>query len=349
MALSRSEAVRADESDPLRAFRARVVNADPERIYLDGNSLGRLPVATRDRVAALVGEWGERLVSGWPDWIDAPVRVGDLIAAHVLGARPGEAIVSDSTTVNLFKLCSAVLDHRDGALVTDRENFPTDRYVLEGLAARHGRELRLVATPEAAVAERGAALVVLSHLGYRSGELADLGALTAATDADVVWDLSHSAGAVPVDLRASGVELAVGCTYKYLNAGPGAPAFLYVAAERQAELRSPIWGWFGQRDQFAMERDYDPADGIARFQAGTPPILALAAVEEGVKLTAEAGLPAIRAKSTSLTELIVALHDARLAPLGFGLGSPRDPSRRGSHRSRPHPRGWAICRRGIAG
>jgi kynureninase len=183
--------------------------------------------------------------------------------------------------------------------------------------------------------------VVLSHVGYRSGEIADMAALTAP---HVVWDLSHSAGALPVDLNANGVELAVGCTYKYLNGGPGAPAYLYVAQARQAQLRSPIWGWFGQRDQFAMERDYDPVDGIGRFQAGTPPILALAAVEEGVKLTAEAGIAAIRAKSVSLTELVVALHDAWLAPLGFGLGSPRDPARRGSPVSVTHPQAWPICR-----
>ena len=221
--LSREHALALDSADPLRGFRDHFVNADPDRIYLDGNSLGRLPLATRDRLSALVAEWGERLVSGWPEWIDAPARAGDLLAEHVLGARPGEVIVADSTTVNLFKLCSAVLDTREGAIATDRGNFPTDRYVLEGLAARHGRELRLVATPEDAVAERGTALVVLSQVAYRSGELADLAALTAATDADVVWDLSHSAGALPVELRAAGVELAVGCTYKYLNAGPGAP------------------------------------------------------------------------------------------------------------------------------
>jgi len=344
MALTRAEAVRLDEADPLRAFRDRFVNDDPDRIYLDGNSLGRLPLATRDRLSALVAEWGERLVSGWPDWIDAPARVGDLLAEHVLGARPGEVIVSDSTTVNLFKLCSAVLDGRAGAIVTDRGNFPTDRYVLEGLAARHGRELRLVATPEDAVAEHGAALVVLSHVAYRSGELADLAALTAATGADVVWDLSHSAGAVPIDLRGAGVQLAVGCTYKYLNGGPGAPAFLYVVHERQGGLRSPIWGWFGQARQFAMERDYAPREGIGRFLAGTPPILDLAAVEEGVKLTGEAGVPAIRAKSVALCDLIVALHDAWLAPLGFSLGSPREPERRGSHVALRHPDAWPICR-----
>jgi len=336
--LGRAAAVAQDEEDPLRAFRDRFVDEDPSRIYLDGNSLGRLPLATRDRLAATVAQWGSELVSGWHDWIDAPARVGDLLAEHVLGASPGEVIAGDSTTVNLYKLCAAVLEQREGAIVTDRGNFPTDRYVLEGLAASGGRELRLVDTPEQA-ARADAALVVLSHVGYRSGEIADMAALTAP---HVVWDLSHSAGAIPVDLNANGVELAVGCTYKYLNGGPGAPAYLYVARERQARLRSPIWGWFGQRDQFAMERDYDPVDGIGRFQAGTPPILALAAVEEGVKLTAEAGIAAIRAKSVSLTELIVALYDAWLAPLGFGLGSPRDPARRGSHVSVTHPQAWPI-------
>ena len=340
--MTRDDAIALDEADPLRAFRARFVDDDPSRIYLDGNSLGRLPLATRDRLAAVVAQWGSELVSGWHDWIDVPARVGDLLAEHVLGARPGEVMVGDSTTVNLYKLCSAVLETREGALVTDRGNFPTDRYVLEGLAARSGRPLHLVDTPEQAVEVEDAALVLLSHVGYRSGEIADVAGLTAATGADLVWDLSHSAGAIPVDLRASGVELAVGCTYKYLNGGPGAPAYLYVAEERQAGLRSPIWGWFGQRDQFAMERDYDPADGIGRFQAGTPPILALAAVEEGVKLTAEAGIPAIRAKSTSLTELIIALHDEWLAPLGFSLGSPRDPAVRGSHVAIRHPEAWPI-------
>jgi kynureninase len=344
MDLSREHAVALDAADPLHDFRYRFVEDDPRRIYLDGNSLGRLPLATRDRLAEIVADWGERLVSGWPDWIDAPARAGDLLAEHVLGARPGEVIVADSTTVNLFKLCSAVLDTRDGAIVTDRDNFPTDRYVLEGLAARNGRELRLVDTPEAAVGEPGTALVVLSHVNYRSGELADMAALTAATGADVVWDLSHSAGALPVELRAAGAQLAVGCTYKYLNAGPGAPAFLYVAEERQAQLRSPIWGWFGQRDQFAMERDYDPADGIGRFLAGTPPIAGLAAVEAGVRLTAEAGIVALRAKSVALCEEIIALHDAWLAPLGFSLGSPRDASVRGSHVSIRHPEAWPICR-----
>jgi kynureninase len=365
VALTRDEAAALDGADPLAGFRERFVFTDEERIYLDGNSLGRLPVATRDRLRDLVDEWGDRLVSAWPDWIDAPVRVGDALAESVLGARPGEVLVADSTTVNLFKLCSATLDayrlSAQGAVVTDRDNFPTDRYVLEGLAEQRGLQLRLMDSdpidgpqPDA-LAEQlrdgAVALVVLSHVAYRSGARADLRELTEVArrfDAHVVWDLSHSAGAVPVDLREAGGELAVGCTYKYLNAGPGAPAFLYVAEEVQPRLRSPIWGWFGQRDQFEMERSYDPVDGIGRFMAGTPPIVDLAAVEEGVRLTAEAGIGPLREKSTALCELIVELHDDWLAPLGFGLGSPRDPERRGSHVSLRHPEAWPICQAMIA-
>jgi kynureninase len=348
--LSRAAAEAADAADPLAAYRDRFVHED-ERIYLDGNSLGRLPVATRDRLAAMAAEWGERLVGGWPDWIDAPVRTGDLIGG-LIGAAPGEVVVCDSTTVNLFKLVEAALDARaggGGALVTDRGNFPTDRYVLEGIAARRGLELRLFdGEPEAATLPCGRGdVVVLSLVGYRTGALADLAALQAVArerGATLIWDLSHAAGAVPVDLRGAGAELAVGCTYKYLNAGPGAPAYLYVAAGLQQMFRSPIWGWFGQREQFAMERGYDPEPDIRRFLAGTPPILGLAAVEEGARLTAQAGIAALHAKAIELTELIVALHDARLAPLGFDLASPRDPDRRGSHVSLRHQRAWQITR-----
>ena len=351
----RADAERLDAQDPLAPFRDRFVFDDPETIYLDGNSLGRLPLATRERLIEMTDRWGSELVGGWHEWIDLPERIGDLLATGVLGARPGEVIVADSTTVNLFKLAGAVLHTRAGAIVTDAENFPTDRYVLDGLARLHGRELRVFdAHPvdgpqpddvERACAGADVALVVLSQVAYRSGALADVEQINrAAAPAPVLWDLSHSAGAVPVELERRGVELAVGCTYKYLNAGPGAPAFLYVREELQEGLRTPIQGWFGQRDQFRMERPYDPAPGVRRFLAGTPPILALGAVEEGAKLAAEAGIDRLRDKTAALTELIVAVHDERLAPLGFRLGSPRDPARRGAHVSLAHDDAWPICR-----
>jgi kynureninase len=351
----RADAERLDAADPLAPFRERFVIDDHETIYLDGNSLGRLPIATRERVKELTAEWGSELVRGWHEWIDLPERTGDLLATGVLGARPGEVIVADSTTVNLFKLAGAVLDTHPGDIVTDAENFPTDRYVLDGLARLHDRELRVFeADPvdgprpddvERACAGGDVALVVLSHVAYRSGALADIERVNrAAAPAPVLWDLSHSAGALPIELESRGVELAVGCTYKYLNAGPGAPSFLYVREELQADLRTPIQGWFGQRDQFRMERAYDPAPGVRGFLAGTPTILALGAVEEGSKLVAEAGAERLRAKAAQLTELIVALHDERLAELGFRLGSPRDPARRGAHVSLAHDEAWPICR-----
>lgn len=354
---TRAEALALDAADPLARFRERFVHDDEPRIYLDGNSLGRLPLATRARLRAGIDEWGEQVVTGWHTWIDAPRRVGDRIATGLLGAEPGEVLVGDSTTVNLYKLCGALTAERKGAIVVPQDEFPTDRYVLQGLAEANGRELRLLESdpvdgPTAAEVERAlaggdVAFVVLSHANYRSGALADLGAVTAVGrrhDVPIVWDLCHSVGVVPLALDEQGAELAVGCTYKYLNAGPGAPAFLYVARAWQPRLRSPIQGWFAQEDQFAMGHPFVRRDGIEGFLAGTPPILDLAAVEEGVQLTVEAGLEAVRGKSVALTELIVQLHDERLAPLGFSLGTPRDPGRRGSHVSIRHRDAWPICR-----
>jgi kynureninase len=345
-----------DATDPLAPFRERFFFADDERIYADGNSLGRLPRATAERIEQLVAEWGDRLVSGWSDWIELPAGVGNLLAA-VVGAQPGEVLACDSTTINLYKLVSAALEQRPGALVVDEHEFPTDRYVLEGIAARTGSELRRLASDpvggpttddvEAACARGDVALVVLSHVGYRSGALAALPAITTAVHragALMLWDLSHSAGVVPVGLAEHDVDLAVGCTYKYLNAGPGAPAYLYVRSDLQDALRSPIQGWFGQRDQFVMGPSYEPADGIERFHAGTPPILGLAAVAASTELVLEAGVSALRDKATGLTELAVKLHDERLAPLGFRLNTPRDPARRAGHVSLGHDDGWRICR-----
>jgi len=343
---SRSHAEALDRDDPLASFRERFLIADPDLVYLDGNSLSRLPRATAERLARVIAdEWGGELIRAWDHWLDMPARVGDLLAANLLGARPGEVIVADSTTVNFYRLVTAVLDARPGqrAIVTDRGNFPTDRYVLEGAARDRGLEIRWLEGrpddgPEAAeVAGRldeQVALVTMCHVDFRSAAIADMAAITSAAHdvgALTLWDCCHSVGAIPIELERSQADLAVGCTYKYLNAGPGAPAFLYVRRELQDRLRNPIQGWFGQRDQFAMGPTYDPRPGIAAWLVGTPPIIGLAAVEEGVGLVVEAGIAAIRSKGMALTEYAIELYDAWLAGAGFRLGSPREARRRGAH------------------
>lgn len=353
--LSRGRAERLDAVDPLAALRGEFVDADPELIYLDGNSLGRLPKATQGRLAEVAAaEWGGGLIRSWSHWIDRPARVGDLLGAELLGAAPGQVVVADSTTVNLYKLAVAALDARPGrrVIVTDDDNFPTDRYVLEGLAAQRGLVLRLVhadvdqgLSPAAlrAAVDADTALVCLSHVAYRSGallDMAEIGEFVHEQGALVLWDLCHAAGAVPIELDAAGADLAVGCSYKYLNAGPGAPAFLYVRRAAQAAMRQPIWGWFGQRDQFEMGASYDPEPTIARFTTGTPPILGIAAVEEGVRLLAAAGIDRLRAKGVALTSYLIELADAWLP--GFTVASPRDAAKRGSHVSLYHRDAWRI-------
>jgi kynureninase len=356
----RSTALGLDAADELAAFRSRFLLPNPGLIYLNGNSLGRLPLTTIERLSDVVRyEWGERLIRSWNEhWLDLPQRAGDLIGTSFLGAAPGQVALSDSTTVNFYKLVEAALgDQPDRrVIVTDRHNFPTDRYVLEGIAGARGVRVDFVEfdeiegpTAEGVAASVGpdTALVTLSHVDYRSGALADLAGISqVAHDAGalVLWDLSHSVGAVPIELDAAGADLAVGCTYKYLNGGPGAPAFLYVRADLQTRLSQPIWGWFGQRDQFAMGAGYQPVPSIGRFLTGTPTVLGAAAVEAGVELLADAGIARLRAKSVQLTELAVALTDAWLRPLGFGLMSPRDAAVRGSHLSLSHPEAYRICR-----
>jgi kynureninase len=346
-----------DDADELRGFADRFLRTEDATLYLDGNSLGRTPRATRDRLRELVEvEWAGQLIRGWDHWIGLAAQAGDLLAASVLDARPGEVIVSDSTSVNLYKLASAALDARPGrtVIVTDDDNFPTDRYVLAGLAQARGLEVRVIAAdPDLGVGvdavaravDPDTALVSLSHVAYRSGAVADLAAITATAQqagALTLWDLSHSVGSVPVPLGPASADLAVGCTYKYLNGGPGAPGFLFVRRDLQATLRQPIWGWFGQRDQFEMGTEYDPVGGIERFQVGTPNIAGLVAVLEGTKIAAEAGINRIWAKGRALTAYAVELADAWLTPLGFALASPRDPHSRGAHVSLRHPRAWQI-------
>jgi kynureninase len=366
--VDRAYAEECDAADPLAGFRERFVHDDPGLIYLDGNSLGMLPLATAERIADVVRrEWGAGLVRSWEQWIDLPRRAGDALGSQLLGAAPGQVLVCDSTTVNLYKLARAALGARPGrpVIVTDDDNFPTDRYVLAGVAEERGGSLRLIRTDIDAglnaeavreAVDGSTALVSLSHVAYRSGALADMAEITNIVHdagALMLWDLCHSVGSVPVDLDACGVDLAVGCTYKYLNAGPGAPAFLYVSADLAGELSQPVQGWFGQRDQFAMGPAYDPAPDIGRFLTGTPDIAGTAAVEEGVRLLAEAGIGRLRDKGILLTSYLIDLADAWLTPLGCALASPRDPDRRGSHVCLRHPEAWrigrALIRAGVIG
>jgi kynureninase len=357
-----------DSADQLASFRDRFVQQDRDLIYLDGNSLGPLPVRTQARIAEVVDQdWGVGLVRSWDKWIHLPRQSGEMVAEHLVGAAAGQVLVCDSVTVNLYKLAWAALDAQAGrdVIITDDDNFPTDRYVLEGIAAQRGCELRLIHTdPDDGVSEQAlaealderTALVCLSHVAYRSGALADMTRLTGLiheSGALALWDLSHAVGAVPVELDAAGADLAVGCTYKYVNAGPGAPGLLYVRESLQPRLRQPIWGWFSQRDQFEMGPRYDPASGIDAFLTGTPNIIGSVAVEEGARLLGEAGMPQLRAKSVELTTYLIALADEWLVPLGFAIASPRDAARRGAHVALRHDDAWQICqaliREGVIG
>jgi kynureninase len=342
-----------DARDPLARFRERFVGAGSPLVYFDGNSLGRPLKATAGRLAAFVeDEWGGRLIRGWDErWMDLPVAVGDELGRVVLGAAPGQTVVGDSTTVLLYKAMRAAVALRPGRteIVVDRDNFPTDRYVAAGIAAECGLTLRWIETEPAAgvtvaqVAEvvgPATALVVLSHVAYRSAWLADLPAITSLVHdagALALWDLCHSAGSVPMDLDAADVDLAVGCTYKYLNGGPGSPAFVYVAGRLLGEITQPIQGWMGVADVFAMGPDYVPAAGIRRMLSGTPPVVGMLALQDMLALVDEAGIEAVRAKSVALTEHAIGLADAVLAPLGVAVASPRDPDRRGGHVTLDHP------------
>lgn len=350
-----------DRQDSLASFRDEFVIDDPNLIYLDGNSLGRLPKRTASRMRDVVEyEWGQRLIRGWGEgWFTAPQRVGGKIA-RLIGAQADEVILTDSTSVNFFKLVMAALAARPDRrkVVTDDLNFPSDLYLLQGALRLAGADYRLERVRSedgltvsdealAAVVDGDTALVTLTHTAFKSGYVYDMGAITGMAHragALMLWDLSHSAGALPLALNEVYVDLAVGCTYKYLNGGPGAPAFLYVRRDLQEKLLSPIWGWFGQEAQFDMKPDYLPGPGIQRFLAGTPTMLSLAAVEPSVDLLLEAGMDRLRAKSVQQTEYLIALWEALLQPLGVTLNSPRDSGRRGSHVSLGHPEGLRIDR-----
>lgn len=356
---SAAYAAQLDAHDPLAAFRSRFVHTDPDLIYLDGNSLGRLPMSTAAQIDGVIQQqWGDRLIRSWNEgWMALPTRIGDKIG-ELVGAAPGEVAIADSTSVNLFKLALAALKARPDRtkIVTDDLNFPSDLYVLQSAADLAGRSCRVEIVPSAdgvygpvealaAAIDGDTALVSLSHTVFKSAYTYDMAAITElahAAGALTLWDLSHSAGAVAVALNASDADLAVGCCYKYLNGGPGAPAFLYVRSDLQEELLNPISGWMGQRNMFNFELTYTPAPGLQRFFSGTPPVLSIAAIEPGVDLLLEASMERLRAKSVQQTEYLIALWEHELAPLGFTLNSPREAAVRGSHISLGHEEAWRI-------
>jgi kynureninase len=341
-----------DRGDPLAGYRDHFVGAESSLVYFDGNSLGRPLKATGPRLQRFVEqEWGGRLIRGWDEgWFELPEVLGDDLARIVLGAAAGQTVVGDSTTVLLYELLRAAVALRPGRteIVLDRDNFPTDRYVAEGVASECGLTLRWIdvdpaagvtAEQLAAVLGEQSAVVLLSQVAYRSAWVADVPALTAMTHdagALVLWDLCHSVGVLPVALDAWDVDLAVGCTYKYLNGGPGSPAFCYVAARLVDDLSQPIQGWMGATDPFRMGPTYRPAPGIRRMVSGTPSVVAMLALQDMLALVERAGIEAVRAKSVGLTEHAIGLADRDLP--GVEVASPRDPERRGGHVTLQHPR-----------
>jgi len=366
----RAYAEHLDANDPLAHFREQFVITDPNLCYLDGNSLGRLPIDTIERINDyLVNEWGTELVDGWSHWIDEAQPAGDLLGRSVLGAAAGQTLVCDTTSVNFYQLCTAAIKARPGrkTVIIDAANFPTDRYILAGIAEAHGLNLvtlnndgsggpgsvHIDAENELITAEALAphlnddvALVTLQAIHYRSGSRPDIKAITDLCRANgtlVLWDASHAAGAIELDFDANGVDLAVGCTYKYGNAGPGAPAWLYVSKRIQNELRVPIQGWFAQDAQFEMGPFFEPANTIRRFQIASPSIIGIRGVQASFEMIERAGIKAIAHKAAVGTELMIDLFDAWLEPLGFTLLTPRESGKRGGHITIGHPEAKRIA------
>ena len=359
----REYALELDRNDPLAHFKSQFVVSDPQMCYLDGNSLGRLPKAT---VAAInnfmTHEWGPEVVTGWSHWVDEAQPTGDLLAAAALGAGPGQTLVCDTTSVNFYQLCLAAIHARPGrkTIITDAANFPTDRYILDGIAKQFNLKLVIIDNEDssAAVHERitpeilapylndDVALVTFEIIQYRSGARTDVKAITdqvRAIGGLVVWDASHAVGAIDLDLDTNGVDLCVGCTYKYGNSGPGSPAWLYVSTRIQEELQVPIQGWFAQGAQFEMGPQFEKADGIRGFQIASPSLMGIRCVQTAFEMIKEAGIAAIEAKAAIGTQMMIDLYDAWLKPLGIELNTSRNPKERGGHISLVHPDAAQIC------
>ena len=362
-ATDRQFALDLDSRDPLARFRSQFVVNDPNVCYLDGNSLGRLPLSTIDAINSFMkNEWGPEVVTGWGHWVDEAQPTGDLIGRATLGAAAGQVLACDTTSVNFYQLALAAISARPGrkTIITDAANFPTDRYILEGLAKQLGLNLIIIdnESPGSAENERitpeilapylsdDVALVTLEVIQYRSGARNDIKSLTDLTrkhGALMLWDASHAVGAIEMDFDKNGVDIAVGCTYKYGNSGPGSPAWLYVNKKVQAELQVPIQGWFSQGDQFAMGANFEKAEGIRGFQIASPSIIGLRCVKSAFSMIEKAGIGAISEKAAIGTEMMIQLYDAWLADLGFSLLTSRNPQERGGHISLRHPDAARIC------
>ncbi len=359
----RQFALELDKNDPLSHFRSKFVISDPKICYLDGNSLGRLPISTISEINEFITkEWGEQVVSGWAHWVDEAQTVGDLLGEATLGAASGQVNVCDTTSVNFYQLCLAAIHARPGrkTIITDAANFPTDRYILDGIAKQLGLKLLIInnENPEIAINERvttdvlapylseDVALVALEVVQYRSGARSDLKSITDQVRTFgglVVWDASHAVGAIELNLDENGVDLCVGCTYKYGNSGPGAPGWLYVSKGVQDELQVPIQGWFAQDAQFEMGAVFNRVNSIRGFQIATPPIMGIRSVKNAFAMIKEAGIDLIATKAAVGTQMMIDLYDAWLAPLGITLSTPRDPMERGGHISLVHPDAAQIC------
>ena len=362
-ATDRQFALDLDSRDPLARFRSQFVVSDPNICYLDGNSLGRLPLSTIAAVDSFMkDEWGPEVVTGWGHWVDEAQPTGDLIGRATLGAAAGQVLACDTTSVNFYQLALAAISARSGrkTIITDAANFPTDRYILEGLAKQHGLNLVIIdnESPGSAENERitpeilapylndDVALVTLEVIQYRSGARNDIKSLTDLTrkhGALMLWDASHAVGAIEMDFDKNGVDIAVGCTYKYGNSGPGSPAWLYVNKKVQAQLQVPIQGWFSQGDQFAMGPNFEKAEGIRGFQVASPSLIGLRCIKSAFGMIEEAGIGAISEKAAIGTEMMIQLYDAWLADLGFTLLTSRNPQERGGHISLGHPDADRIC------
>jgi kynureninase len=359
----REYALELDKNDPLAHFKSQFVVSDPEMCYLDGNSLGRLPKATITAINELMTkEWGPEVVTGWSHWVDEAQPTGDLLGEAALGAAPGQVLVCDTTSVNFYQLCLAAIHARPGrkTIITDAANFPTDRYILDGIAKQFGLNLVIIDNEDPAIAQHerittevlapylndDVALVTLEVIQYRSGARTDLKSITdqvRAIGALVVWDASHAVGAIELNLDANGVDLCVGCTYKYGNSGPGSPAWLYVSKRVQSELQVPIQGWFAQDAQFEMGPIFERSHTIRGFQIASPSLLGIRCVQTAFSMIKEAGIDVIAHKAAVGTQMMIELYDAWLAPLGIELNTSRDAKERGGHISLVHPDAAQIC------